>query len=106
MVIGSIDIKVESDNRNWEASMETHGERVKNEKGKMSHDFCTTKGLVIGGTLFPHKRSHIFTGRSPNGTAKNQIDHVAIYQTQRTSLQDTRVKCSADGGSGHHLLGA
>lgn len=53
LVISSIDTKVGSDNRNWEASMETHGEGVINEKGKMFRDFCATNLLVIGGTLSP-----------------------------------------------------
>ena len=35
---------------------------------------------------------------------ENQIDHVAINKTWRSSLQDTRVKCSADAGSDHHLV--
>lgn len=51
LVISSIDTKVGSDNRNWEASMETHGEQVINEKDKIFRDFCATNGLVIGGTL-------------------------------------------------------
>lgn len=78
LVIGSIDTKVGSDNRNWEASMETHGEGVINEN--VPRLLCNKFACNWGNTL-PHKRSHKFTGRSPDGTAENQIDHVAIYET-------------------------
>ena len=67
-------------------------------------DFCASNGLVIGGTLFPHKKSHKLTWRSPDGITENQIDHVAINKMWRSSLQDTRVMQSADAGSDHHLV--
>ena len=104
MVIGDLNAKVGADDRNWEVSMGTHGEGVINENGEMFCDFCTSNGLVIGGTLFPHKKSHKLTWRSPDGITENQIDHVAINKTWRSSLQDTRVMRSADAGSDHHLV--
>ena len=104
MVIGDLNAKVGSDNRNWEASMRTHGDGVVNENGEMFCDFCASNLLVIGGTLFPHKKSHKLTWSSPDGITENQIDHVAINKTRRSSLQDTRVMRSADAGSDHHLV--
>ena len=104
MVISDLNAKVGADNRNWEVSMGTHGEGVINENGEMFCDFCTSNGLVIGGTLFPPKKSHKLTWRSPDGITENQIDHVAINKTWRSSLQDTRVMRSADAGSDHHLV--
>ena len=47
-VIGDLNAKVGSDNRNWEASMRTHGEGVINENGEMFCDFCASNELVIG----------------------------------------------------------
>ena len=70
--------------------METHGEGVINENGKMFCDFCASNRLLIRGTLFLHKKSHKLTWRSPDGPSENQIDHVAICRTWRSSLQDTR----------------
>ena len=104
MVIGDLNTKVGSDNRNWEASMGTHGEGVINENSEMFCAFCASNRLVIGGTLFPHKKSHKLTWKSPDGITENQIDHVAINKTWRSSLQDTRVMRSADAGSDHHLV--
>ena len=103
MVIGDLNAKVGSDNRNWEASMGTHGDGVINENSEMFCDFCASNELVIGGTLFPHKKSHKLTWSSPDGITKNQIDHVAINKTWRSALQDTRVMRSADAASDHHL---
>lgn len=61
-------------------------------------------GLSSRENLFPHKKSHKLTWRSPDGVTENQIDHIAINKMWRSSLQDTRVKCSADAGSDHHLV--
>ena len=35
-------------------------------------------GLVITGTIFPHKEIHKPTGTLPNGRTKNQIDYTMI----------------------------
>ena len=75
MVIGDLNAKVGSDNRNWEASMGTHGEGVINENGEMFCDSCASNGLVVGGTLFQHKKSRKLTWRSPDRITENQIDH-------------------------------
>ena len=82
--------------------MGSHGDV--NENGEMFCDFCVSNGLVIGGTLFPHKKSDKLAWKSPDGISENQIDHVAIKKTWRSSLPDTRVTRSADAGSDHHLV--
>lgn len=74
MVFGDVNAKVGSNNTDWETSMGTQGEGVINENGEIFRDY----GLVLGGTLFPHNRSHKLTWRFPDGTYENQIDHVAI----------------------------
>ena len=67
-------------------------------------DMCALNSLSIGGTLFPPKRVHKATWRSPDGETENQIDHILISQRWRTSLQDVRVKGGATIGSDHHLV--
>ena len=66
--------------------------------------FCASNGLVIGGTLFPHKKLHKLSWRSPDGITKSHIDHVAINKPWRSSQQGIRVMRSADAGSDHHLV--
>ena len=58
LVIGDLNAKVGSDNTNREMTMGTHGEGDMNENGELFCNFCATNGLVIGGTLFPHRKSH------------------------------------------------
>ena len=47
-----------------------------NDDGERLCDFCSANGLVITGTIFPHKEIHKLTWRSPDGKTVNQIDHV------------------------------
>ncbi|XP_055518546.1 craniofacial development protein 2-like [Leucoraja erinacea] len=75
-----------------------------NENGERLIEFCTTYNLVIGGTIFPHRRIHKLTWYSPNGKDKNQIDHLMINGTGRRSLLDVKVKRGADVGTDHHLV--
>ena len=75
-----------------------------NENGEIFADFCAVNSLEIGGTLFPHKNCHKVTWVSPNGVTENQIDHIAISQRWRSSLQDVRNKRGADIASDHHLI--
>ena len=49
-------------------------------------------GLVITGTIFPHKEIHKATWTSLNGRIKNQIDHTMIAKEYRSSVMDTAVR--------------
>ena len=69
-------------------------------------DICALNKLVIGGSIFPHKRIHKATWVSPDHKTENQIDHICISKKFRRSLQDVRVKRGADVASDHHLLTA
>ena len=60
--------------------------------------------LVIGGSVFPHKRVHKGTWVSPNYRTENQIDHLCISRKFRRTLLDVRVRRGADASSDHHLL--
>lgn len=69
-------------------------------------ELYTSYDLVIGGTLLPHREIHKLTWCSPNGRDSNQIDHLMINGTWRSSLLDARVRRGADVGSDHHLVTA
>ena len=104
IVMGDMNAKVGSDNSTRETTMGKHGVGEMNENGELFADFCGTNELVIGGTLFPHKKIHKVTWTSPDLHTKNQIDHIAISRRWRRTLEDTRAKNGADVGSDHSLL--
>ncbi|XP_071145171.1 craniofacial development protein 2-like [Mytilus edulis] len=104
LIIGDQNAKVGNDNSQHERSMGREGLGIMNENGERLADFCSTNGLVIGGTLFKHKGIHKITWNSPNNRDKNQIDHVIINGKWRRSLLDTRSYSEADVNSDHHLI--
>lgn len=106
IVMGDLNAKIGNDNLGIENIIGRHGLGEMNENGNRLVDFCGDKELVIGGTLFPHKKCHKVTWTSPNGTAENQIDHIAISKQWRKSLLDVRARRGADCGSDHHLVTA
>jgi len=104
MVVGDLNAKVGSDNTGREDHMRKHGSGDRNENGELFADLCGLNGLVIGGTIFPHREIHKTTWMFPDKRIKNQIDHLAINSKWRTSLLDTRVFRGADIGSDHMLV--
>ena len=58
--MGNLNAKVGIDNAGIEEVTGRHGHGEMNENGEKFAHFCATKSLVIGGTLFPHKRIHGF----------------------------------------------
>ena len=102
ILMGGMNAKVGADNTDREREKGRHGEM--NENGEMLADFCSTNSLVIGGTIFSHRKYHKATWVSPDKLTENQIDHVMVRQRYRSSLQDVRVRRSADIGSDHHLV--
>ena len=104
IVMGDFNAKVGSDNSNYEDIMGKHGLGEINDNGERFQGFCAFNSLVVGGTVFPHKRLHKATWVSPDGATENQIDHLCISKKFRRSLEDTRVLRGADVASDHHLV--
>ena len=88
--MGDLNSKVGIDNAGFEEVMGRHGDGEMNENGEKFANLCATNSLVIGGTLFPHKRIHKVTWVSPDHFTENQIDHVCISRKFRRSLLDVR----------------
>ena len=70
----------------------------------MFADLCSFNRLIIGGSVFPHRRIHNATWVSPDHRTENQIVHICISQKFRRSMQDVRVHRGADASSDHHLV--
>ncbi|XP_076439127.1 uncharacterized protein LOC143278001 [Babylonia areolata] len=104
ILMGDFNAKIGQDNTGCEEVMGRHGLGEMNENGERFADFCAINNLVIGGSIFPHKRVHKATWVSPNHVTENQIDHICMAKKFRRSLQDVRVKRGADVASDHHLL--
>ena len=104
MMMGDFNAKIGSDNTGYEDTMGTHGSGVMNDNGERFADLCANNQLVIGGSIFPHKRIHKATWISPDHVTENQIDHICISRKFRRAWQDVRVRRGADVPSDHHLL--
>ena len=96
LLIGDFNAKIGSKNADVKTVMGQHGLGSMNENGEVLADFCVSNEMTIGGTIVPHKPCHKATWRSPDARTENQIDHITINQQRRSSLQDVRVKRSAD----------
>ena len=102
--MGDLNAKVGNDNKSREEVMGNHGVGHINDNGERLCDFCSTNGLVVTGALFPHKKIHKTTWKSPDGRTLNQIDHIIVNSNMKTSVLDTRVMRGADVFSDHFLV--
>ena len=104
ILMGDFNAKIGPDNTGYDNIMGTHGLGQMNENGERFADLCALNQLVIGGSIFPHKRIHKVTWRSPDHVTENQIDHICISQKFRRSWRDVRAMRGADVSTDHHLL--
>ena len=58
ILMGDFNAKIGMDNIGYEDIMGTHGLGQMNENGERFADLCALNQLVIGGSIFPHKRIH------------------------------------------------
>lgn len=75
-----------------------------NDNGLKLIYFAGSNNMVIGSTLFSHKRIHLATWKSNDGATTNQIDHVLISAKHLSSLIDVRTFRGANVDSDHHLV--
>ncbi|VDP28381.1 unnamed protein product [Schistosoma mattheei] len=104
ILLGDLNAKFEIDKTGYEDIMGRHGLGEGNENGERFANLCAFNKLVIGCTIFPHKRIHKTTWTSPDRTTQNQIDHICINKKFRRTMEDVRTKRGADLASDHHLL--
>ena len=104
ILMGDANAKIGRENTGYDRIMGSHGLGEMNDNGERFASFCLFNDLVIGGSIFPHKRIHKATWVSPDKVTENQIDHFCISQRFRRSLNDVTVQRGADIGSDHHML--
>ena len=104
VLMGDFNAKIGSNNRGYEEVIGTQGIGEMNENSEMYADLCSFNRLLIGGSVFPHRRIHKATWVSPDHRTENQIDHICLSQKFRRSMQDVRVHRGADAASDHHLV--
>ena len=104
IIIGDINAQIGNDTSTWKLVLGSHAEGDLNDNGIRLLSFCQAHNLVVGSSLFPHKRIHKVTWNSPNGKTTNQIDHTLVNQKWRNTLKDVRVYRGADVGSDHNLV--
>jgi hypothetical protein len=75
-----------------------------NENGTRLINYAIHQGMVIWGTLFPHRNIHKGIWHGPDNRTVNQIDHVLIDQQHCSNLLDVRSHRGANADSDHYLL--
>ena len=104
VLMGDLNAKVGKDNKSREEVIGKNGVGNINDNGERLCDFYGTNGLVVTGTLFPHKDIHNTTWKSPDGRTLNHIDHVIVNSNMKSSVLDTRVMRGTDVFSDHYLV--
>ena len=106
--MGDFGAQVGNYNQDIEHIMGRHGMPCdkENENGQLLIELCGKHGLVIGGTVFPHKEGHKVTWISldKDKQGRNLIYHICISRNWRKSLLDVWNKRGADIGSDHHMI--
>ena len=58
LIMGDFNAKIGSDNQGYENVMGVHGLGVMNDNGERFVNACAINNIVIGGSVFTHKRIH------------------------------------------------
>ncbi|VDO60844.1 unnamed protein product [Schistosoma margrebowiei] len=103
ILMGDLNAKVGIDNTGYEDIIGQHILGERNESEERFANLCACNKLVIGGTIFQHKRIHEATWISTDHTTENQIDHICINKKFRRTMEDVITRRGADVASDHHL---
>ncbi|VDO53334.1 unnamed protein product [Schistosoma margrebowiei] len=86
ILMGDLNVKVGIDNTGYEDIMGRYGLGERNENGERFSNLYTFNKLVIGGTIFPHKRIHKATWISPDHTTEQSEQKIVGIHMVRSSL--------------------
>ena len=90
ILMGDFHAKIGRDNTGYEEVMGKQGLGEMKENGEKFADLCSLNQLVIGGSIFPHKRTHKATWRSPDHVTENQIDHACTVEPRFNEVAGDR----------------
>ena len=88
IIVGDFNAKIGCNNTGFENIMGRFSSGLRNGNGTRLVQMCSNNNLIIGGSLFKHKKIHLDTWISPGGTFANQIDHFCLRRLSRHSLED------------------
>jgi hypothetical protein len=78
IVMDDLNTKVGSDNTGFEEVVGLQVLKAMNDSGKRFTNLCAINNFVIGGTPFPHKRTHNRTWILRDHSTESQINHACI----------------------------
>jgi exonuclease III len=82
VMMGDFNAQVRNNNQDIEHIMGRHGLPCENENenGQLLIELCGKQGLLISGTIFPHRDCHkgTWTSLSKDKQVENQTDHTCI----------------------------
>ena len=105
ILLGDFNAQLSNNKYGFEGILGQHSIHTETtDNGERFLELCLSHDLTIGSTIFPHKDIHKYTWNHPNGTVRNQIDHICISRTWRKSLLDVRNQRGANIGSDHELV--
>jgi hypothetical protein len=74
IIMGDVNAEVGNDNLGFEEEMGKHGHSRMNENGELFIEECAANEMVIGGTLYPHKKIRTLSWISPDKRTQNQTN--------------------------------
>lgn len=80
ILLGDMNAKPGSNNTGVEQVIGKHGLRVTVRTQNSFANHCANSNLVIGGTLFPHKKCHLVTWVSHDRKPENHTDQICISE--------------------------
>ena len=93
ILMGDFNAKIGSNNTGDEEVMGKQGLGEMNENGEKFADLCSLHQLVIGGSIFPHKRTHKATAREITRPCDGEPDRSCMYQQK---VQTIMPGCESD----------
>ena len=77
---------------------------TRNERGERLIECCRQNELLITNTYFKQHPRKLYTGKSPDGETRNQIDYVLINNRFRNCVKQAKSYLGSDINSDHNTV--